>query len=99
MGMAIINRNISPEGKTMDKDIKDDLKKLAKETEVKLTKSILRWRYKKEGKTMPDKETLEHKSRLITDRANNILSRRGKSILNEFKKAYLETKKRRDSGD
>jgi hypothetical protein len=99
MGMAIINRNISPEGKTMDKDIKDDLKKLAKETEVKLTKSILRWRYKKEGKTMPDKETLEHKSRLITDRANMILAQRGKNIFDEFKKAYHESKKRAEGDD
>jgi hypothetical protein len=83
----------------MDKDIKDDLKKLAKDTEVKLTESILRWKYKKEGKKMPDKEVLEHNSRLVADKANSILSRRGKSILNEFKKAYRESKKRGDSLD
>jgi hypothetical protein len=83
----------------MGKDIKDDLKKLAKDAEVKLTESILKWRYKKEGKKMPEKEVLEHKSRLITDKANMILSQRGKNILNEFRKAYIESKKRGKKAD
>jgi hypothetical protein len=83
----------------MSKDIKDDLKKLAKETEVKLAESILRWRYKKEGKKLPDKDYLEHKSRTITDRANMILAQRGKNIFNEFKKAYHEGKKTTESDD
>jgi len=83
----------------MSKDIKDDLKRLAKETEVKLAESILRWRYKKEGKKLPDKDYLEHKSRIITDRANMILTQRGKNIFDEFKKAYHEGKKRAESDD
>jgi hypothetical protein len=83
----------------MSKDIKDDLKRLAKETEVKLAKSILKWRIKKEGKRLPDNDYLEHKSRLITDRANIILAQRGKNIFNEFKKAYHESKKRAEGED
>ena len=83
----------------MNKDIKDDLKRLAKETEVKLAESILRWRYKKEGKKLPDKDYLEYKSRIITDRANMILTQRGKNIFDEFKKAYHEGKKRAESDD
>jgi hypothetical protein len=83
----------------MSKDIKHNLKSLAKETEVKLAKSILRWRYKKEGKKLPDKDYLEHKSRIITDRANMIIAQRGKNIFDEFKKAYNEGKKTAESDD
>lgn len=83
----------------MTKDIKDDLKKLAKETEVKLTESILRWRYKREGGEIPNKETLKRDSRLITDKANRILSQKGKSMLEEIKKAYREGKKQGESSD
>ena len=84
---------IYPEWGIMTKDIKHDLKKLAKETEVMLTESILRWRYKKEGGEIPDKETLKRDSRLITDKANRILYQKGKSILKEIKRAYREGKK------
>ncbi|HJX34238.1 MAG TPA: hypothetical protein VJ373_03600 [Desulfatiglandales bacterium] len=83
----------------MNKDIKNDLKRLAKETEVKLAESILRWKYKKEGKKPPDKDYIEHKSRTITDRANMILVQRGKNIFNEFKKAYHESRKKAESDD
>jgi len=83
----------------MTKDIKHDLKKLAKETEVMLTESILRWRHKKEGGEIPDKETLKRDSRLIADKANRILSQKGKSILKEIKRAYREGKKWGESSD
>lgn len=83
----------------MAKDIKSNLKNLAKETEVKITESILRWKLKKiDGKT-PDKNQLEYESRLITDQANKILAKRGKNVLEELKKAYRESKKREDSSD
>ena len=83
----------------MNKDIKKDLKKLAKETEVKLTESILRLKHSKDGGKMPDRKKLEHQSRLITDQANKILSRRGKTIWNEIKSAYRKSKKREDNSD
>jgi hypothetical protein len=83
----------------MGKDIKSDLKNLAKETEVKITESILRWKFKKvDGKT-PDKKQLEYESRFITDQANKILAKRGKNVLEGLKKAYRESKRRGDSSD
>ena len=83
----------------MGKDIKSDLKNLAKETEVKLTESLLRWKHRKIDKKIPDDEQLKHQSRVITDQANRIMAKRGKNILEEIKKAYRESKKREDSGD
>jgi len=72
----------------MDKDLKGDVKNLMKATEMKLTKSILRWKYKKEGKEIPEDSDLQARSRMITEKANEILSKRGKSILKELKEIY-----------
>ena len=80
----------------MDKDLKNDLKNLAKEMEVKLAESILRWKHNKEGKKMPGKKGLEHKSRLIADQANKMLSGSGKAIWNEIKNAYRKDRKHKD---
>ena len=83
----------------MDKDIKTDLKKLVKDTEVKLTESILRWKHSREGKEIPDRQSLERQSRIITEQANEILSRRAKSIWNEIKKSYRKGREREDLND
>jgi hypothetical protein len=74
----------------MDNDIKKDIKKIAKETEVKLTGFLLKWQERKEGKEISDVEAIDKKSRVITDKANEILKRRGKTILNEFKNVYMK---------
>lgn len=83
----------------MGKDIKKDLKNLAKETEVKLTESILKWKLKKIDGKILDKKRLEYESRLITDQANKILAKRGKNIFEGLKKAYRESKKREDNSE
>jgi hypothetical protein len=77
----------------MDEDIKRGLKKIAKNTETMLAGSVLRWRYKKEGKRIPDNQELENRSQAIADQAHKIISKRGKNIWKEFKKAYQERKK------
>jgi len=83
----------------MDEDIKKGLKKIARNTETMLTGSILRWKYKKEGKKIPNNQELEQQSRLITDQANKIISKRGKNIWNELKQAYKERQKKEDRSD
>lgn len=84
----------------MDKEgIKDDIKRIAKEAEVKLTGILLRWKDHNEGKDTPDSEAIEEKSRIIADKANEIFKRRGKTILKEFKDAYMEGRKGEDSKD
>lgn len=83
----------------MGKNIKDDIKKIANETEVKLTGFLLRWKEKREGKETSDPDAIEQKSRIITDKANEILKRRGKTILKEFKNAYIKKSGQEDSND
>lgn len=83
----------------MDEDIKRGLKKIARNTETMLTGSVLRWKYKKEGKKIPTDQELEHQSQLIADQARKIISKRGKNIWNELKKAYKERQKKEDQSD
>jgi hypothetical protein len=72
----------------VDKELKAGMRDILKATEMKITESILRRKYKKEGKKIPEKSDLQHQSRVITQKANEILSRRGKSILRELKGVY-----------
>jgi len=83
----------------MDKDIKKDLKKLARDAETKLAESILRWKHGKEGKKLPKKRVLERQSRDITDQANEILARKGKAVWSEIKKAYRKNQGQEESED
>jgi hypothetical protein len=72
----------------MDKDLKEGMKNILKATEVKITESLLRWKYKKEGKGMPVAPELQHRSHVISQKANEILTRTGKNIMKEFKEVY-----------
>ena len=83
----------------MDEDIKRGLKKIARNTETMLTGSLLRWKYKKEGKKIPNNQELEQQSQLITDQAHKIISKRGKNIWNELKRAYKERQKKEGHSD
>jgi len=76
----------------MGNDIKDDIKKIARETEVKVTGFLLKWKEQREGKEIPDAETLDRKSRVVADKANEIFKRRGKTIFNEIKNVYIKKK-------
>ena len=67
----------------MDDEKKKNIKNLAQETEVKITQSLLRWKYKREGRPVPQDKQLEKDSRLITKQANKVITRRGKNIWNE----------------
>ena len=72
----------------MDPHIKRNFKRLAQEAETGLTRSLLKWKYKKEGRGVPGPEDLEARSRKIADEAHNIISERGKRAWNEVKKVY-----------
>jgi hypothetical protein len=76
----------------MDKQTKEDLKKIARDTESRVTESILRWKYKKQGKPLPQNPELQRQSRVIADEANQIISRRGKTVWKELKKAFRKKK-------
>jgi hypothetical protein len=67
---------------------KAGMKNMLEATETKIAESVLRWKYKKEGKAMPEESDLQHQSRAVTQKAKEILSRRGKNILRELKGVY-----------
>jgi hypothetical protein len=83
----------------MDEDLKKGLKKVGKNAELKLTESLLRWKYRKEGKVIPDDEALGRQSKVIAEQAHQIISKRGKSIWDEFSQAYRKRQKKEDSKD
>lgn len=73
-----------------------DLKDMAYEAERKLTESILRWKYRKEGRPDPGNDVLERQSEQVRDQANRILSERGKRVWEELKKAYRRVEGSKD---
>jgi hypothetical protein len=66
----------------------NDFKGMARSAEKKLTESILRWKYRKEGKSVPEDEVLERQSEQVRDEAHRILQHRTKKVWEEIKKAY-----------
>jgi hypothetical protein len=81
----------------MDNDLKEGMKNILKATEMKITESILRWKYNKQGKGIPEESELQHQSHVISQKANEILTRRGKNIMKEFKEVYR--KEGKDEGE
>ena len=72
----------------MANDIKKDFVEAAKKAETKVTEAILKWKYDSEGQKCPDKKSLEQQSKIITDQANKILSRSGKTLWKDIKNIY-----------
>jgi hypothetical protein len=63
----------------------DSLSEIAQGVEVKLTETLLRWRYKRQGKTPPSDDQLKNRSRAVTAQVHEILLRRGKNVWKGFK--------------
>jgi len=74
----------------MDDQIKKNIKKLARDAENKVARSILRWKYKKDGKSVPAEHQLENESRYVAEKAHQVIAKRGKTVLNELKKVYFK---------
>jgi hypothetical protein len=72
----------------MDERFRKNLGRLARDAEVKLARSVLRWKYKKEDKPIPIDDQLECESRYVTNRAHEIIAKRGQNVWTELKKAY-----------
>jgi hypothetical protein len=72
----------------LDEDVKKQIKKAVETTEKSLTRSLLRWKYKKEGKPIPREGELDLESTLVTRRARRVIRRRGKTIWKEVRDAY-----------
>ncbi len=82
----------------MDEDIKRDLKNIARKTENRLAQSLLRWKYRKEGREEPEEPSIKRESEAVVSRANSVLASRGKRAWAEIKKAYNRSGNR-EGGD
>ena len=77
--------------------IKKGLKNLTKNAEKNIAKSIIRWKFNKEGKVQPDDTQLEAISKKLTDDANEIISRKSKDIWRSIKASYKASENRGDN--
>ena len=76
----------------MEQEIIKDLKKIVEEAEMRITRSILRWRYKEEHRPLPPAYQLENESRQIAGQTRDIIVKRGKNAFEELKKVYKKRK-------
>ena len=83
----------------MNEEIKKNLKKVALETETKLARSLLRWKYRKAGRSAPAENKLESDSHKVAARAHEVIASRGRTVWNELKKVYVKEHGRKESSD
>jgi hypothetical protein len=74
----------------MDEHIKNKLKRFAEGAEIGAVRSILKWKYKKEGKNVPSDVQLDHQSRKTASLANDVIAKTGKSVWHDLKEVYGE---------
>lgn len=74
----------------MDEQIKKSFKRAIENSEISLTRSLLRWKYKKVGNQIPVDHQLEKEARQAADRMRQVISKRGKNVWNELKKSYVK---------
>ncbi|MGD8389750.1 MAG: hypothetical protein PVG49_21565 [Desulfobacteraceae bacterium] len=83
----------------MNEEIKRDLRKLARDTETRVAQSLLKWKYRKEGKPVPDEQSVRRDSEAVAERANRILAERGKRAWAGMKRAYRQSRGGEDGND
>ena len=74
----------------MEKRGESFLGKNIRSAEKKLTKGLIKWKFKRVGLPTPDEEAMDRGSELIVDEAHKFMKRRAKSILGELKQAKQE---------
>jgi len=77
--------------------IKKGLKNITKNAEKNIAKSIISWKFNKEGKTLPDEAQLEAISKKIVDDANEIIAKKSKNIWHSIKTSYKSSENRGDN--
>lgn len=76
------------------------LAKRFRELEKDLTKGLVKWKIKREGRPPPDEETLDKGSERIVEEAHRVVKKSGKHIFEELKTAKKEfLKAYRDESD
>jgi len=77
------------------KMLADSLRSRLRESELRLVKSILRWKYQKEGRPPPENGELDAAASRLLDESREIARKRGKNlfdILKEEAKEFFNSK-------
>lgn len=80
----------------VDDETKREIKRIARNTQIRVAESLLRWKYKKEGKEVPEDGELHFQSRIVAERAQKIITRRSKNVWAELKKTYRKNRAQED---
>jgi hypothetical protein len=72
------------------KNLAKSLLSRLRQSELKLAKSILRWKFQKEGSPMPEDSELDASASRLLDEAREIARKRGKSLLEILKEEARE---------
>lgn len=83
----------------MNKDIKRDIKTILLDTENRVAETLVRRKYKKDGRQEPGRSSLRAESEAVVARANHILAHRGKKVWAELKKACICSQRGEDGND
>ncbi|MBW2095711.1 MAG: hypothetical protein JRI80_12565 [Deltaproteobacteria bacterium] len=78
---------------------RNEIRRALDRMERGITRSVIRWKYKKDGRPLPPDDALEGQSKQVIDQAHKIIARRGRSVWSEFKSVYAKQKnKKEDDG-
>ncbi len=82
----------------MDEALKAKFRQLAEEMETSAVRSLLKWGYKRKGKTVPSDEILTQQSRKAASMANDTLFSTGKTVWRDLKDVYGQKKANNEAG-
>ncbi|MBW1789434.1 MAG: hypothetical protein JRK53_22930 [Deltaproteobacteria bacterium] len=83
----------------MSDEITKNFKKIAREAETGIARSLLRWRYRKEGKQPPGEAELQRHSRQVAEEAHRVMVKGGKTAWKELKKVYAKGRSKEEEAD
>ncbi len=70
--------------------MKNKLRRFAEGAEMGAVRSILKWKYKKEGKSVPSDVQLDQQSREAASLAKEVITKTGKTVWHDLKEVYGE---------
>lgn len=80
----------------MSDEITRNFKKIVREAETGIARSLLRRRYRKEGKEPPGEEELQHHSRQVAEEAHRVMVKGGMTAWNELQKVYAKGRSKKE---
>ena len=72
------------------KNLANSLLNHLRQSELRLAKSILRWRLQKEGQPLPEEAELDNAASCLLDEAREIARKRGKNLYDTLKEEWKE---------